>query len=1165
MDTAAPLLFSPGSRPGTPYPFLRTFTSPFNPITDFMNRHTTAAALFAMLAMSVPMVSYAQDPAGLYKQIQALAAKGQHAQGIELCDKILTTYGEGKSRMSKQFAYMMPFFLWQKASMQSATKDYKAAYNTFKELYTSERYKDKALIEVSISATGQPEGYAPFLTASLFQMGYNRFMDGVGTDAAPGDQAMFEEAIPALEEYLGLLRSGKVSNNEKKQKLEGKVSFLLLQSYLLKKEPDFKKAEEYLTMSGKSKEKLPDDMAMTGLSTIVNVALKNPQYVGWVGRVIASNPGSYSLSPDRASRHASTFLNAGIKAAAVSSAALKKNDLETAAAAAQSATQLFGMLPDVPEVREVLKANVAALGKFDRPVADPATGTRLLLREQQALLRNYDKLAKQNTQIEAFATLTMANNALAFGSNRLGKAGYQLAVDRYPRLAQVKKDGESTPMIDKNVFQLSQLCHVTGDEEAAVKLEKRLEKSGSDVGSKNIKVNHMARLVKAQDWENVVPAADEVIAMYKSDPTNQAYASAFFSKVAALYKLGRYVDVAEQGTELLNSGCLVAGTGSGKLNEKQVKTYGSQANFFVMDSYNKLGKEDRTCYDKAMESFEMFVKNYPSMDLKENSLAANAYYTAIDTLLKRRGHGDDAANEKDMAMALEYCKVIADNWKESPLYPTAQLLRGSILINGTDEAVKPEGIAALEACAEGGLAQPDGKGLTTAANALYWLASYSPEIPREGEDEAALAARVKGYSDTFWAKADQAGNPYSLQMATLELRRAVRERNAEAYNAAIKRAQEVITREANHAFSQNKVNAEMEATINDYATAYIDGNKALNSKEMTLEEKTEHFTNFPGINEGDKYTRAILRMALINSMNAELTAAGDDTEKRNKINQDVEKTFREMTNAFKPEDLTNFICVQVGNYLVNYVSRFDNPASKTEELAQAEAYFGAVIKRGREQVEAARLGRANAMALTGDSAKQAEALKEYDTLAQSRDRAVSGPALVGSTKLYMNMGDANKAVEMASKFIADRGNTTGRLDMLMLLGQAYEKAGNQKDALLTFMNLYNQNIGNVTYSAPACVAMTEIMWKRNNPTSGDRMKGTFKQSDRWQAWNTAQDYVTKLRRSGFEEKMSRSDKDLFQKVVQAAARYGADAAVQKEEKERRDFQSRLKSSPGAKK
>ncbi len=1115
-----------------------------------MNIYSTAAVL-AAVAMSVPMVCQAQDPATVYGQIQKLSAAGRTAEAIELCDQVLKTFGNTKSRVGRQFAYMMPYFYWQKGSLQSAQKDYSGAYETFKTLYEKEDFKDKNLIKIAKESTGQEEGYTPFLTAALFQMGYNRFQEA--SDEKSPKPELFEQAIPDLEKYLGLIRGNKITASEKKMKLESKICFLLLQANLLKPQPDFKKAGEYLAESRKAKEKLPDDMAMSGLNTIVSVALKNPEYIVWVPRVISSNPESFNLTAERSARHASKFLNAGIKASQAVTTALRKDDEENAHGAAQAVSNLFALVPNLPDVRNTLKNNIAALGAFDKPIVDTATNNKLIKKEQEALLKMYNKLASDKTQLEAFAVLTMANTALVYGSNRLGKAGYQLVVDRFPELSQPGKDGKTESMKDKNLYQLSALCRMTGDEDAAVKIEERLAKSGSKIGANNIIVNKMARLVKQQDWENVIPAAEEVMDYYKAEPTGQYYVSAQFSKLAALYKLGKYQEVVDEGVKLLESGNIKSGPG--KLSEKQATTYDAQANFFVLDAYSRIGKVDAANYDKALEMFARYIEKHPSLDLKENALVANAYYSAIDTLLKRQGHGDDAEQEKDMQKALEYCKVIADNWPDNALYPVAQLLRGSILINGKDEAAKPEGITVLEACTEGALKQPNGKGKGTAANALYWLASYSPEIPREGEDKAATDARVKGYIDRFWAETDEAGNPYSLQMSTLELRRASRGDDVAAFNAAIKRSQEIIGREATHAFQKNQLNPDLESAINDYVAAYVDGNRKLNNKEFTLQEKAQHFNNFPGVQADDKYARAILRMAMINSMNEEATRE-KDTDKRAKLMADVETAFRDMTNTFKPDDLTSYICVQVGNYLVTYVSRFDNPSSKQTELDEAAAYFNKVVERGREQVPAAKLGLANALALTGDAGKQKTALASYEELSKSGDRAVAGPALMGATKLYMSMGDATKAVDTASKFINDRGNSAGRLDMLMLLGQAYEQAGDASKALTTYMNLYLQNQGNVAYSAPACLAMTELMWKRNAPTSGDRMAGNFKQSDRWQAWNSAAKYVDMLKRSGFEAKMSRADNDKFKKVVEAAARYGADSAVQREEKERRDFMTR---------
>ncbi len=1119
-----------------------------------MNIYPTAAVM-AALAMSVPMVSQAQDPLSSYDRVLKLSSQGKISEAIEICDQILKVYGSGKSRMSRQFAHLMPYYYWQKGSLLAARKDYSAAYNVFKELYEREDFKDKKLIQTSKTLPGQQaEGYTPFLTASLFQMGYNRFQEASGDDKTPGKPELFAEAIPALEQYLALIRSNKITQSEKKMKLESKICFLLLQSYLLKPEPDFKKADEYMKASRNAKEKLPDDMAMNGLNTIVSVALKNPEYIAWVPRVISANPESFNLSAERAARQAPKFLNAGIKASQTVATALRKDDMENAHGAAQAVVNLFALLPNIPDVRSTVKGNLDALGEFDKLMPDNNTGNKLLKKEQENLYKTYTKFAQDNTQLEGFAVLTMANTAFLYGSNRLAKAGYQLVVDRFPELSQMK-DGKAVSMKEKNLYQLSALCRVTGDEDAAVKIEERLEKLGSTVGKDNIMVNKMARFVKEQDWENVIPAAEEVMDFFKDKPEGQYYVSAQFSKVAALYKLGRYQEVLEHGEKLLESGNIKSGPG--KLNEKQARTYDAQTNFFLLDSCNRLSKVDAGNLDKAMEYFNRYIEKHESMNLGENPLVANAYYSAIDTLLKRQGNGDADKKEKDMALALKYCEVIAENWKDNALYPPSQLLRGSILINGEDEARKPEGITVLEACADAALGQPNGKGKGTAANALYWLASYGLELPRENEDKAATAARVQGYIDRFWKEADEAGNAYSLQMSTLQLRRATKSKDTAAYDAALTRAREIIGREATHSFKKNELNSELEAAINDYVTAYVDGHRTHHNKVFSLQEKAEHFNNFPGLEKGDKYSHAILRMAMINSMGEEM-AAEKDADKRARLRQDIETTFRDMTNTFKPGDLTSYICVQVGNYLVDYVSRFDNPSSKTEELAEAVAYYDEVIRRGKDQYDAARLGRANALAFSTEAAKKDEALKAYEDLSKSGDRRVSGPALMGATKLYMAENKSKDAINTAKRYIADRGNVAGRLDMLMLLARAYAQDGNTKDALTTYMNLFNQNRGNVAYSAPACLEMTELLWNRNTPSSGDHKSGNYKYSDRWQAWSAASKYVKDLKDNKFEEKMNRAEKDQFDKVVAAADRYGKDASVQREEKERREYQSRVK-------
>ena len=207
----------------------------------------------------------------------------------------------------------------------------------------------------------------------------------------------------------------------------------------------------------------------------------------------------------------------------------------------------------------------------------------------------------------------------------------------------------------------------------------------------------------------------------------------------------------------------------------------------------------------------------------------------------------------------------------------------------------------------------------------------------------------------------------------------------------------------------------------------------------------------------------------------------------------------------------------------------------------------------------AQLGKANALAFSKDAAKQKEAAELYTQIANSPSASVSAPALMGLTKLHLRSGNAAAAVETANKYVTvNRAKSNDRLDMLMMLGEAYAKSGKVKEALQTYMNLYNQNKGNISYSAPACEAIMKLFWERNAPSSGDRMKGNFKASDRWNAWNTGQQYVTLIKRSNLLDKITPAERDAYNAVENLLNTYKADAAVQREDKANRDFQSQLK-------
>lgn len=1116
--------------------------------------------ILALALLGTSHVSQAQDPAAEFKVVQQLRAEKKTADALRRTEQVLSVYGNPNTRVGKQFSYFAPFFLWQKASILTDMGEYDKACEVYKELSSSATYKDRTLIERSKVLPGWgEEGYAPLLSMALFQEGLARYHQAVGANGKEGKPEMFDKCIPLLEDYLKQYDGNKVSKKERAMKIDGQVCVLLLQSYLLKKDPDFAKAGVYMERMGKAKAMLPDDMVMSALSTVMRIASDNPKYIEWGTKMVEANPGSFHVAAHRLAPYTGNLYNFGVRAVRLMEDGLAAGNMEQALSSLRTANTLLGIMPDTVEARDSLMDVVKLVGVSPRSVVDRNLGISYVGDRSKNYAERLNSIINDHTELEAYATLSLANAAVRLGSSRLAKAGVKLMLERYPHLRQ--QGGEKKELRDLNYLQYSQLCRATGDEETALKYEDKLNPENVGDGNKNVvAINKMIRLTKERQWERVIPAADEVLAglTVQTDPLN--YVSARFTKIAANYNLHRMEQVVKEGSELINSGLFTPKEGG--LTAEQVLNYEPQTMYFVMDAYKELGAKDPKNYDKAMAVADNFMQKYPSINLEENSMAPNVYFDAITVLLKRRGHGDETADKADMQKALRYCDVIAKNWKEHELYPTSKLLAGSILINGDDDSVKPDGIVALEECVQAALKLEEGKGKPVASNALFWLVSFAPEYPRDGEDPAALAARVKGYFDTYWKDVDSEGDAYALQMASLQLSRSLEAKDPGAYEEALDKAQKVIAREAAYNFANNLHNPELERTINSYVESYVNGEKDIHNKVLTLEEKTQHLTNFPGIDPQDKYSNAILRMALLNSMNEEMTAAkrGGRAEEAAGLERDIARSFRQMRDAFKPEDLTNFICVQVGNFEVDCARRF-RPGSpeRKQEVQMALAYFNQVLDRGTDYQNEAMLGKAQSLALSDDASAQQEAFGLYSKLSNVQDPAVVGPALIGLTDLNMSTGNYRGAVESAGKFMNIRGGSTprARLEMMLKLAEAFCASGEVQKGIQTYVNLYSQNRGNITFSAPAVKGIMTQLWKRNTPSSGDRLQNTFKQSDHWRAWNTGRDYVNQIRRAGIDQKMTPGERDLFNEVVLLVEEYSKDAAVQREEKEKNEFQSKL--------
>ena len=1126
-----------------------------------MNTYTTAVSVMAAMALTMPMVCQAQDPLSSLNKVKALSKQKKADEAVKLCDAVIKRFS-GNGATAKQFSYVLPYYAWEKAVVYFNAGRYEEAYNAFKAFKDEPKWKQPDLLaKAKESIPGQPEAYEPFFTYALFQMGNCRYKQGVGEPGKNnGDQSKFEDAIACFEQYLKLVQSGKVSATEKKQKMEGQICFILVQANILKAKPDFKKAAEYLEMSRKVKGRVPDEMAMEGLNTIVNVAISNPENVGWVYKLIEASPASYNLDAARASRNANKFYNLGQRAYKVMDDALRAGNEAQAAEAARTANTLFGLVTDMPAARTALAGVVKSLGSYSKPLVDRGTGVRLNAASSRKLYATYKKFEEQGMQFDGFSVLSTATIAKDLGSNRLAKGGFQLLYDRFGKLARPGKGEGAAPAPLRNmvIMQLGSLCRLTGDDEAGLKYEKMLE--GADMGdqTKVLVFQKLQRTVDEKDWQNVVTCAQEVMEHYKDEKTNKLYLTARYMIPASYYQLGQYEDVIKAVREVLDSGEFVASEDKNGLKPQEVAKYENDMFYFMTDSCCRLAAQEPSKRDLAIKSFEEYAAKYTTADLTMAPLADKMYYIAIDQHLKRSyAAADDASAEADRQAAVKYCDHICATWPTSDLYPTAELLAAGVLLNAADDAAKASALPRLERAAEAGVKLGTKAGRSTAANALFWLATYTADYPKEGESEEAVQARCRDYAERFWKEGDAEGDPFVLPMTALYLNMV---KDKESFETAVQRAQATIAREANYMFKNEKADSELEKTINTYVEAYVNGNKTYLNKTLTLEEKTAHFTSFPGIDPADKYTNAIFRMAQINSMNQELVALKDDKAAKEKMEEQILGVFRDMTNTFKPSDLTNYINVQVGDYLVSYVGKFPDPSSRTEELDQAVAYYDAVIERNRDYVADAELGKANALAYAKDAAKQELSAELYTKVSANPDPNVGGPALVGLTKLHLRTGNAAAAVESTTKYLRNRQNQRDRLDVMLMQGEAYTMSNDSKNALLAYMNLFNQYKGKVGYSAKACLAIMDIFWKRNNPAQGDRLQKGFQNSDRWTAWNTGQLYVNLIRRSGVEAKLTPEEKDEFNKVLSAVHNYGTDPAVMKEDKANKEFQRNIQSS-----
>jgi len=402
-----------------------------------------------------------------------------------------------------------------------------------------------------------------------------------------------------------------------------------------------------------------------------------------------------------------------------------------------------------------------------------------------------------------------------------------------------------------------------------------------------------------------------------------------------------------------------------------------------------------------------------------------------------------------------------------------------------------------------------------AGEALNYLVAMLGEKPKKKDAPNRMKDAVP-YADKFW-KEYGISSPYKAQVAVGQVYAL---QDAGRGEEALNRLRDVISEMASIPGA-----AGLEEAIGSYTEVYLDSHSP--------EELKEHYYSFPGIKASNKAARALLRIAVIGVFEDQVKKAGDDEAKRIQAEAGIKVLFRDLKNEFDLKDLSNYILVRVGDFIRGTNSPREALPYYTEALGREDdkSYkFPALFGRG-------------AVNAVGSKNQQAEAIKDFQrVLADSQERGDKDRALYQMIVTEMAMGAYESAKENAKLYLdREKGYAQKKMEVSMLLAEAYDKLGMVNDAIASYVNVWNTYKGAIRISAPAMQRYMELVWDRN--LAGEDV------SDRQGAYNAGRTYIDQTRGIvvGDKAKASPEEAAAWKEVESLVEQYVANPEVKSKE------------------
>lgn len=541
--------------------------------------------------------------------------------------------------------------------------------------------------------------------------------------------------------------------------------------------------------------------------------------------------------------------------------------------------------------------------------------------------------------------------------------------------------------------------------------------------------------------------------------------------------------------------------------DKHVETY-PESDYAQASLYFQASNEaSLQFWTKAAKLLDAFLEKYP--DPKEN-----VYY---DFALFDRANAHYTLEELEPALAK--ANRLEQEFPNSDVIDRAYNLKGNIFESQGDfEQAITYYAKALE------IAESRGNALTAAESLNYLISLLGKEKDNQENLNKAVA-----YADQYWEKYGF-NSPYKAQVAVGQM---IPLKSVGRTEEAVETLRKVIVEMANEPSA-----AGLEEAITSYTEAYLENH--------TVEELKDHYYNFKGIASNNHAARALLRIAVIGVYEDLVEKAGDDENKLRNAQAAIRVLFQDLSQAFELKDLSNFILVKVGNFILN-----------TNSPQEALPYFDQALNREDDNSYRfpALFGRAAALGKSGSREKQAEAIKDFKRIIQdAEDRSDKERALFQMIDTQLDMGAYEQAKENARLYLdAERRDENGgyskrKPDVAMMLAEAYDKMNMTNDAISAYVNIYNTYPGDLRISAPAVKRAMELFWQRNQTSD--------KVSDKQGAYNLGRGYVDKTRAIIDSGQPTAEEVKMWKEVESLMKRYEANPDVKSKEQLQKEAENR---------